>query len=150
MTVQGRHFDDLTSITVGGAPVGRFTYVTGADTGYLLRLAAGTRQHVGSGIVLKAGLAVDFASDDYMAAYFGVTPQQSARTGLRTFDPGAGLKSIGATVGAEYPLTESWTLLASAGYTRLLGDAADSPVIETADRYEARLGLSRSFDWRLR
>lgn len=41
VTVQGRHFDDLTSITVGGAPVGRFTYVTGADTAIDFVIPAG-------------------------------------------------------------------------------------------------------------
>lgn len=32
VTVQGTHFDDLTAITIGGAPVVRWDYVTGADT----------------------------------------------------------------------------------------------------------------------
>ena len=32
VTVQGTHFDDLTSITIGGAPVTKWDYVTSADT----------------------------------------------------------------------------------------------------------------------
>ena len=125
-------------------------HVTGSDTGSLVRLALGTRYALHPAVVLKADATVDFASDDYMAAYFGVTAAQSARSGLRAFDAGAGLKSVGGTLGTEYALTEDWKLLATVGYTRLLGDAANSPIIETADRYEARLGASRSFDWRLR
>jgi hypothetical protein len=32
VTVQGTHFDDLTSITIGGARVTKWDYVTSADT----------------------------------------------------------------------------------------------------------------------
>lgn len=124
--------------------------VTGSDTGYIVRLAAGTRVPVSPGLVLKADLISDIASSDYMSAYFGVTPAQSARSGLRVYDPGAGFKSVGGLLGAELKLDADWTLLATAGYSRLVGDAASSPVVETADRYEARLGLTRAFDWQWR
>ena len=121
--------------------------VSGSDTGYLVRLAAGTRLPVTPGLLLKADLISDIASQDYMSAYFGVTPAQAARSGLRTYDPGAGFKSVGGTLGAEYKLSQDWTLLATVGYSRLVGDAASSPVVETADRYEARLGATRAIDW---
>ena len=123
--------------------------VTGSDTGYLLRVAAGAERQMLPKIMIKGVVTVDYASDDYMQAYFGVTPVQSTRSGLATFDAGAGFKSIGALLSTEYALTRDWKLLASAGYTRSLGDAASSPITEAADRFEARLGASRSFDWKM-
>lgn len=154
-------FDDIDGGIVAGA-FAKYTFgpfyarasyhqhVTGSETGALLRLAAGTVYPVADKVLVKAGAVIDFADSDYMAAYFGVTPTQAARSGLRAFDAGSGLKSVGATLATEYALTPDWTLLASAGYTRLVGSAADSPIVETADRLEFRLGASRAVDWRFK
>lgn len=79
-------------------------------------------------------------------ANFGVNTVQAQRSGIATFDPAAGPKGIGARLGTELAVTHYWTLHASAGYTKLLGDAAQSPIIRTPDRYDAQLGLTRSID----
>ena len=123
--------------------------VTGSDTGYLVRLAAGARHALTPQLTIRGVTTLEFASEDHMQTYFGVTPAQSLRSGLAAFDAGAGLKSVGAMLSTEYAVTENWKLLASAGYTRYLNDAASSPITESADRFEGRLGASRSFDWKL-
>jgi MipA family protein len=120
--------------------------VTGDDTGYLIRLATGREYKLTDRITVSADAYLDFADDAYMRSFFGVTPLQSARSGVRVFDAGAGMKSAGILLGTEFEAFPLWTLSAVVGYTRLLGDAASSPVVETADRYEVRVGLSRSFD----
>ncbi len=124
--------------------------LTGTDTGYLLRFATGASYTLAPKIVVKGVVTLDYGSSDYMQAYYGVTALQSARSGLTTFDAGAGFKSIGALFTTEYALTPDWTVLATAGYTRFLGDAASSPIVESADRLEVRLGAQRSFDWHMR
>ncbi len=124
--------------------------LTGDDTGAVLRLATGTKHALTDRVLIKADLWADAANDAYMDSFFGVTRAQSRRSGLRTYDPGAGFKSISAKLGTEVALTPDWTLEAAAGYSRLIGDAAESPIISSVDRYEGRLGLSRSFDWRFR
>lgn len=124
--------------------------VTGDDTGLIVRLAAGAEREIAPRLLVKAEASLDIADDTYMHSFFGVTALQSARSGLRTFDAGAGAKSASATVWTEYAIDADWTLYASAGYTRLLGDAVDSPIVESADRFDAKLGLSRAFDLKLR
>jgi len=64
-----------------------------------------------------------------MQAYFGVTPEQSARSGLARYDAGAGLKRADFSISATYMLDESWMVRGEAGVGVLLGDAADSPVV---------------------
>jgi outer membrane scaffolding protein for murein synthesis (MipA/OmpV family) len=123
-------------------------HVTGDDTGLIVRFAVGSEIPVTSKVVFKADAFLDYADDTYMNAYFGVTAAQSARSGLRMFDPGAGFKSAGFMIGTDVMVMPLWTLTASAGYSRLLGDSASSPIVETPDRLEARLGLARSFDLR--
>jgi MipA family protein len=122
----------------------------GDDTGAVLRLATGTKYTLSDRIIIRADVWADAANDTYMDAFFGVTRAQARRSGLRAFDPGAGFKSVSAKLGTEVALTPDWTLDASVGYSWLIGDAADSPIVLSADRYEGRLGLSRSFDWRFR
>jgi MipA family protein len=124
--------------------------LTGDDTGAVLRVATGTKYALTERVLIKADLWADAANDTYMDTFFGVTRSQSRRSGLPIYDPGAGFKSISAKLGTEVALTPDWTLDASAGYSRLIGDAADSPLVSSADRYDGRLGLSRSFDWRFR
>jgi MipA family protein len=124
--------------------------LTGDDTGAVFRVAAGTKYALTERVVIKADVWADAANNTYMDTYFGVTRAQSLRSGLRTYDPGAGFKSVSAKLGTEVVLTPDWTLDASVGYSRLIGDAADSPLISSADRYDGRLGLSRSFDWKFR
>jgi MipA family protein len=124
--------------------------IANAHTGYVLRLAAGTKYPVSDRIIIKTDLTADFADQSYMDRFFGVTPQQAATSSHAVFKPSAGLKSTGILLSTDYKLTADWTLLAATGYTRLLGDAAKSPIIETANRYEFRLGATRSFDWSFR
>lgn len=45
-------------------------------------------------------------------------------------------------------LSERWLLKAGGRYGRLLGDAADSPVVETENQFSGVLGLGYRFDWR--
>lgn len=100
-------------------------------------------------VTVEAGPRLGFASDDYMATYFGVTPAQAAASGLAVHDAGAGVKSAGVAATVRWRFADRWTLVGGLGYDRLLGDAADSPVVTaggSADQFQARLGLSYRFD----
>lgn len=99
---------------------------------------------------LRLGLSASasYADDDYMGSYFTVDAADSAAGGLARYDAGAGVKDIGLSANARYSLVGAWGLTGFAGYTRLLGDAADSPVVDdegSADQFRAGLGVSYSF-----
>lgn len=70
------------------------------------------------------------ADDNYMDAYFSVTPKQSAASGLSAYDAEAGLKSAALSVSATYLLDKNWFVRGEAELGLLLSDAADSPVVE--------------------
>ncbi|AEH88226.1 MULTISPECIES: MipA/OmpV family protein [Mesorhizobium] len=80
-------------------------------------------------LIVGAGASVIFADEKYMQAYFGVTPEQSARSGLARYDAGAGLKRADFSISATYMLNQNWMVRGQAGVGILLGDAADSPVV---------------------
>jgi outer membrane protein len=99
------------------------------------------------GLSLTIGPRLHFADSEYLETYLGVTPGQSAASGLPAFDPSGGIKGIGFDAGAEYALTPQWSIVADATYERLVGDAADSPItgLGSENQFTTALGLTYRF-----
>jgi outer membrane protein len=97
------------------------------------------------------GPRASFATGQYMKTYFGVTPTESIQSGLRVYNPGGGIKGAGFEVSGRYEFTPQWALVGMAFYERLIGDAADSPIVKLGDENQltAKLGLSYKFGLKL-
>jgi MipA family protein len=121
--------------------------VTGDDTGGLVRLAGEYTFPTAGGVRLTATLGANYATEDYMDAFFGVTPGQSKDSGLAIYDAEAGFKDVFVGGKASIDLTDRWTLHLLGRYSRLIGDAADSPVIETENQFYGGAALSYKFRW---
>ncbi|MFX1674135.1 MipA/OmpV family protein [Paraburkholderia sp. A2WS-5] len=78
-----------------------------------------------------AGPSVTFADSNYMQSWFGVTPQQAAASGYRQYSASAGLKSAGFGITMVYFVNKHWFVSADGALRRLLGSAADSPIIQS-------------------
>jgi outer membrane scaffolding protein for murein synthesis (MipA/OmpV family) len=100
-------------------------------------------------VKVTATLGATYAGNDYMHHYFSVTPVQAAASlaNLAAFDADAGIKDVYIGAVGVIPLSEAWTLRVAAKYTRLVGDAADSPVVESADQFSGTVGLSYRLGW---
>ncbi|MCG8436310.1 MAG: MipA/OmpV family protein [Gammaproteobacteria bacterium] len=72
---------------------------------------------------------VSFADGEHMRTEFGITPEESARTGLAPYRPGGGLKSTTASVGLEYSLKKRWSFITELELEYYFDKAADSPLI---------------------
>ena len=100
-------------------------------------------------LVLKLGPTVSVASSKYMDSYFGVSSRESNNTGgrLAAYSPGSGFQSIGVAASAKYEIFTDYFISANAKYDRLVGDAADSPIIKAgnANQYYFGLGVSHRF-----
>jgi MipA family protein len=155
-----------------GAPVGDvgFTVEVGAFAQAFLgdnfRVRAEGRKGLGGHDGLTGDLSADFivrdrdnyvfsigprarwADNDYHDAYFGVTPAVAAATGLAPFDPNGGFHSVGAIAGLTHMISRSVGIYGYAGYDRLIGDAADSPIVRTfgsRDQFSGGLALFFTF-----
>ncbi|MEQ1956073.1 MipA/OmpV family protein [Mesorhizobium sp. CN2-181] len=95
---------------------------------------------------LKIGPFATAASSDYMDGYFGVSTVESANTGFRVaaFEPDGGFKSFGLRGTAKYEFRPTWFLNAEASYSKLVGDAADSPIVKFGDENQFMFGLGIS------
>ncbi len=103
-------------------------------------------------LIVTVGPRMSLADQDFMNEYYGVTPQQSANTGIARYNANAGFRSVGVTTSSQYKLTENLTGIAFAEYIRLVGAAGDSTLIDargSADQFHFGLGMKYSFhvDW---
>lgn len=98
-------------------------------------------------IEFSLGPRADFATGDYMDTYFGVTAAEAAASGgnLTAFNPSAGFKSVGVSALASYDLTQDVRLHLRAGYDRLIGDGAKSPIAKVGSKDQFNIGLGASY-----
>jgi outer membrane protein len=155
-----------------GAPVGDvdFTVEAGAfaniniSRNFRLRLEAqrGINGHeswvgtIAADVAFRSGLDTLFTigprvrinDEDYMDTYFGVTPAAAAASGLPAYDPDGGVRAVGAVAGVTHQISRRIGVYAYAGYDRLVGDAADSPIVQlrgSPDQFSAGVALFFSF-----
>lgn len=81
----------------------------------------------------------------YARAYFGVTPEEAARSGLTAYRPGAGIRDIGIGTTIGYQFNQRWGVIARAGANYYVGDAKDSPIVDEGSKIQAIGGLAVSY-----
>lgn len=110
-------------------------------------LGADVKMHPSDRLTLSAGPRVLLGTDKYADTYFGVTGAEALASAGRfsAYEPGGGVVSAGVELGARYDLNEAWGVEGAVTYDRLVGDAADSPIVEQGDRdqYGLRIGVTR-------
>ncbi|MGO4705250.1 MipA/OmpV family protein [Microvirga sp. 2MCAF38] len=97
----------------------------------------------------SVGPRMSFGDSNFTEAYFSVTPFEASLNGLVTpFKANGGVTSAGVLASASYKWSEQWTTTVYAGYRRLVGDSADSPItrrIGSPDQFLVGASLSYSF-----
>ncbi len=117
----------------------------GRGGGNLGDVSAGWERRITPASVLSLGASVQLAGDRYMQTYYGVTEEQSARSGYPVYTPGAGLRDVSASLGLRTELDEHWTMISGAAVSRLLGPAARSPLTKESKAWGVNLGVARRF-----
>lgn len=97
-------------------------------------------------------VSADYMGDGYARTYFGVTPAGSVASGLAPYAASKGWKdwSVGAraNVSLTGDLTQGLSAIGGIGYSRLLNDAAESPIVRVAgspDQVYGLIGFAYSF-----
>ena len=121
--------------------------VTGDADGGQLRFGVEYEAPVSRTVTLLGRIGTTYADDDYMAAYFGVSAAQEKTSAakLPIYDADAGFKDVHFDLGARVQFDDRWTLKFGGRYGRLIGDAADSPVIETEDQFSGFANVTYKF-----
>ncbi len=103
--------------------------VSDVYNGWTAGLNAYATQPVAPMITLSGGAAFTYGSGNYMDEYFGVTPADSLASGLPVYVPGSGVRDLRGWAVAILHLSKQWHIGAGAMYSRLVGEAADSPIV---------------------
>lgn len=123
----------------------------GGHEGWVGDIGADLIARRGIDTLFTVGPRVRLADSEWMRTYFGVTPAVAGATGLPAFAPEGGIKAIGAVAGLTHQISRSVGVYAYAGYDRLVGDAADSPIVTrfgSADQFSGGIALYYSFRMR--
>lgn len=92
------------------------------------------------------GPRVRFGSSDFVDPYFGVDAVQASRSGLAMYDADGGVNSVGFGMSAIIPQGRR-TLVLFGGYDRLLGDIADSPLVDRRGSPN-QVSIGAALSWR--
>ncbi len=119
--------------------------VTDTHDGYLISAGARYFQPVTLPLTLTIGATATYGSSNYMQTYFGVDSNNAARSGLSQFSAESGLRDVRIPIMAIYSLSPNWHLSGGLIYSRLLGDASDSPIVDdrgSSDQLFAGVGVA--------
>ena len=114
--------------------------VAGAHNGMVVDPSLSYTTPLSIGMAAVLSVSGEWADDDFMDYYYSIDAGAAAITGLDQFAAGGGLKSVGAQLLLGWDIDNDLrngglALFLVGGYSKLLGDAADTPF--TADRGSA-------------
>ncbi|MGR7994259.1 MULTISPECIES: MipA/OmpV family protein [unclassified Xanthobacter] len=151
------HLRGLGDIDAGAVVGARVAYLTGpvevyaavdrtfgGSDGLQARLGAEGSWNWGR-FFFTLGASATWADETYMSAYFGVTPIQSLRSHLPVYDLGAGIKRIDVSASVTYMMSDHWLIRGQAGLGTLVGDAGDSPIVQSRTQPSGMLSIGYKF-----
>jgi MipA family protein len=108
----------------------------------------GYTQQLSEQFSANVGVNATWANRKYMQEYFGISTAQSVSSGYAVYDCRSGFKSVGVSAGLDYMWSEHISLGVGVGYTKLLKNAANSPIVKkqgSSDQYNASIYTSYTF-----
>lgn len=127
--------------------------VLGAHDGMVVSSYLAYTTPLSEGIAAVLAVGGEYGDGEFMDYYHSVTPADALASGLPVFDAEGGIRNLGAQLLLAIDLNGDlrdggWGLFAVGGYTRMLGDAADSPLTSirgSADQWIAGAGIGYTF-----
>jgi outer membrane protein len=117
------------------------------NKGWTYDLEAGYSRPISAEWSYTAKVSAMYADRDYNQTYFGITSDESVRTGYETYYARAGFKHVGLGGSLNHVIDKDTMLGIFASYRRLIGPAADSPIVERGSKDQVTLAVMML--WRL-
>jgi len=114
----------------------------GRGGGALASIDLGYRRWITPRIEWTNGIGATLADSRNMSTYFGISDEQAVKSGLRPFTANAGVRDVHFGTGLTTALSPHWIAFGNLGWSRLMGDAADSPLTRRASGASASLGIA--------
>ena len=143
-TIEAGAYLEYTPSPLGGKLEVRHGF--GGHQGILVDMGVSYREKLTDELLINLGPGATWASDDYMEAYFGISDFQSSRSGYAAYDADAGFKDVSFGAALSYSPVPFLAVTGFANYERLLGDAAESPLVEEGGSpNQVTLGVTMTF-----
>lgn len=154
-TVEGGGFIGYEYIHDGAIPYrlrAELTVTTNAGivfTGSRVSLNGTAWVPLSKSVFAGAGLGTSWSSGGFNTTYFGVTGEDSARSGLPSYNPSSGFEQITSWLACVYQINSRWYAGALVFYQRLTGPAAESPiVVQRGTRNQLTFGAGVAYAFR--
>lgn len=95
--------------------------------------------------IVTLGPSVHYGSGRYMQTLFGVTDAQAANSAFSAYAPKAGSDAATLSLTWNYALSKEWSVRTLVAATRLLGDAAKSPIVQSKQSYFGMSSINYTF-----
>ena len=92
---------------------------------------------------IALGPDFELADSQYNQTWFGVTPTQSLDSGLPVFTPRGGVKDVGLHGSLTHYFSQHVLIHMLVSFKDIVGDAANSPIVE--DRHQADFGAGLAY-----
>lgn len=94
---------------------------------------------------VQGAVSLGWGDRRHLQSYFGIDPEQARRSGYPVTAMSAGLRDVSITAGWRHALEARWTVFGGAGVTRLIGQAAASPLVRERQGWNLSAGLVYRF-----
>lgn len=120
--------------------------VTHASNGLTGLLQLDVRHvYVAARTLVAIGPDLEFGDGEFERTWFGISPVQSAASGLPAYTPGGGIDRVGLHAGLTYRASPHILLRAFARISDLTADAAQSPITERRTQVVFGAGVAYHF-----
>jgi outer membrane protein len=94
--------------------------------------------------VVMPGVGVEYASPKHNEYYYGISSEESARSGLQSYNPGGSFSPY-ATLEAKFSLRDKWEVVAKGQVQYLSRRVYDSPMIGKSYAASLMAGVQYTF-----
>jgi MipA family protein len=124
---------------------GTINKTIGGSDGLLGKVGVELKQPLSERFVVGLDASVTVADENYMDAYFSVNANQASKSRFKEYDANAGFQRADLALTVTYLASENWVVRGKAGVGLLLGDAADSPIVQKKTQPEFGLFVGYRF-----
>ena len=122
--------------------------ISGGHEGWLTQFSARYWRPLSKPLDFGIGVSFTYAGEDYMSTYLSVNARDASASGLARFDAEAGTKDLTVTPKFVFHFSKQWHLGLGFRYKLLIGDAADSPVVDVqGSKNQFLAGLGLIYSW---
>lgn len=101
-------------------------------------------RYTNGGLTLTPGIGLEWSSENMNEYYYGVSGNESRRSGLDRYDPDSDWSPY-LELSASYKLTDAWSVYGVGRYTHLSSEVKDSPMVDKSWAGALSAGVTYSF-----